>query len=191
MEENARLVAQASRTVSKNRTSMSAHALKELEFDGKTRKRAQYEAYEFEVIEPGLVRATNTSHANPENHQSLVTIENGVPVECGCPSDEYHPKACKHRVSTAIETLVIITATPEQDTQDTQNSPDTSTDTTPTPIADGGEVTNHDEQDTTDTEGCQFDTESCTGIDQDGFTCFDCYMADGLDHYPDDRMIDQ
>ena len=44
--------------------------------DGRTVKRAQYEAFEFGIDAPGLVRVTNGSYGDDaENHSYLVDVE--------------------------------------------------------------------------------------------------------------------
>lgn len=81
------------------------------EADPKTIKRAEWEAFEFEMKAPGIVRVINGSHKNPEDHSYLVNVENGVPVACECPDFEYDNGPCKHTVAVAIREPVIEAAT--------------------------------------------------------------------------------
>jgi len=77
------------------------HPLNKLEFTSRVAKRAQYEAFEFTLVADGI-KVRNGSHANPEEHEYLVRIDNGVPVSCSRPADEHYEGACKHRVAVAI-----------------------------------------------------------------------------------------
>lgn len=71
-------------------------------------ERAQTEPFSFtiDLVSAG-VRARNDQYANPDDHEYLVTIEDGVPVRCECPADAYYPWACKHRVAVAIRRPVL------------------------------------------------------------------------------------
>ena len=86
--------------------SPSTHPIERLEPTQRTLRRAQYEAFEFELTEQGVL-VRNASHANPADHEYLVTIEDGLPHSCPCPADEHYQGACKHRVSVAIRTPVL------------------------------------------------------------------------------------
>lgn len=119
--------------------------------DSRTLKRAQYEAFEFEVESPGRVRVINGSHANPEDHTYEVTIEGGVPVECGCKADEYGDGPCKHRTSIAIREPVLAAS------QGVQGKA----------MPDGGQAP----------ETCQNGQDGCCGPDGDDLPCFDCYQT--------------
>ncbi|MFC6863087.1 SWIM zinc finger family protein [Halomicroarcula sp. GCM10025817] len=80
--------------------------LSKLEFTSRVAKRAQYEAFEFDLL-GDRIRVRNGSHADPENHEYLVRIEDGVPVSCTCPADEHFQGACKHRVGVAIRRPIV------------------------------------------------------------------------------------
>ncbi|MFB6202554.1 MAG: SWIM zinc finger family protein [Halorhabdus sp.] len=86
--------------------SKSNHPLARLEFSRRVAKRAQYEAFEFTVT-PAGARVRNCSHANPDAHEYLVTVQDGVPIACTCPADEHYDGACKHRVAVAIREPVL------------------------------------------------------------------------------------
>ncbi|WP_436932839.1 SWIM zinc finger family protein [Halosimplex halobium] len=77
------------------------HPLEQLEFPTRVAKRAQYEAFEFTLSADGVV-VRNGSHANPDEHEYLVTVEDRLPTACECPADEQYEGACKHRVAVAI-----------------------------------------------------------------------------------------
>lgn len=121
---------------------MCTNALSELQPDATTTKRAQYEAFEFDLEAPGLVRVTNGSYGDgADDHSYTVTIEAGVPTSCTCPADEHRSGACKHRVAVAIREPVMDAASSE-----------------PVPIPDGGAVLSPETQGTdpedTDAAGC-------------------------------------
>ncbi|WP_083252661.1 SWIM zinc finger family protein [Haladaptatus sp. W1] len=88
----------------------SKHVLSHLTFTKRVAKRAQYEALEFSLTTRG-VRVRNTSHANPTDHEYLVTVHNGIPIACECPADDRYDGACKHRVGVAIRTPLLQAAT--------------------------------------------------------------------------------
>jgi hypothetical protein len=79
----------------------STNPLSKLSFTKKVAKRAQYEAFEFTLVPEG-VGVRNGSHANPEEHEYLVTIGEGTPQTCTCPVNARFAGACKHRVAVAI-----------------------------------------------------------------------------------------
>ncbi|MFC7009903.1 SWIM zinc finger family protein [Halalkalicoccus salilacus] len=108
---------------------MCKNTLSALEFDASTAKRAQYEAFDFELEAPGLVTVRNESHENADEHSYRVNVKNGVPVACECPADMYHDGACKHRVAVAIREPVPEAATEYE------------TDQEPAIITDGGTIT--------------------------------------------------
>lgn len=82
-------------------------AVEYLNFGAKTAKRVTWEAWEFTVVGPHLVRVTNASYGHlKDDHAYTVGVEdrNGAPVpaECECPADQYHDDYdCKHKVALA------------------------------------------------------------------------------------------
>ena len=86
---------------------MCTKAIDALEFDASTRKRAQFETFDFELEAPGLVTVRNESHENADEHSYRVNVENSIPAACECPSDTYHKGACKHRIAVAIREPVL------------------------------------------------------------------------------------
>ena len=85
------------------------HPLTQLQTNRRTIKRAQYEAFEFSLTTRGVL-VRNASHANPADHEYLVTIQDGLPTTCECPADEHSEGACKHRVAVVIRRPVLDTA---------------------------------------------------------------------------------
>ena len=75
--------------------------------DPTTIKRAQWEAFEFDLEAPGLIRVTNASHSEPDDHSYLVNVENGEPVACQCRAFQYNGGPCKHCVAIAIREPVL------------------------------------------------------------------------------------
>ena len=69
-------------------------------------KRAQYEALTFAWLD-GNVRVRNHSHAEPTNHEYVVTIDDGRPIACTCPADGRFDHPCKHRVAVAIRRPIL------------------------------------------------------------------------------------
>lgn len=84
------------------------HPLAQLEFSKRVAKRAQYEAFDISLYGTDVL-VRNESHANPENHEYTVSIDDGVPVSCTCPADARFDGACKHRVGVAIRRSLIDT----------------------------------------------------------------------------------
>jgi len=76
------------------------------EIPNRVLKRAQYEAFEFELL-GSRVRVRNESYADPENHEYEVTVEDGVPMKCTCPADTRFDNPCKHRVGVAIRRPIL------------------------------------------------------------------------------------
>lgn len=121
-------------------------------------KRAQYEAFEFTVEDRG-VRVRNGSHPNPEDHEYLVTVDDGLPSECECPADANYDGACKHRVAVAIRTPVLAAAINQQ------------------VAADGGSATRDDatsaEEEPTDGQADSPSECDCAELAGD-FPCWEC-----------------
>ncbi len=60
--------------LSLGQTIMTTNALAELEPDAPTAKRAQYEAFEFALEAPGLLRVTNGSYGDDEKADHSYTV---------------------------------------------------------------------------------------------------------------------
>ncbi|WP_114579540.1 SWIM zinc finger family protein [Saliphagus sp. LR7] len=93
------------------------HPLERLDTTERTLQRAQYEAFEFELVERGVL-VRNASYEDPSDHEYLVTIDNGLPKRCECPADQHHSGACKHRVAVAIRSDVLEPACDAQHVRD-------------------------------------------------------------------------
>ena len=73
-------------------------------------QRAQWEAMEFEVRAPGVVRVENVSYGDEsDEHVYLVLVETGETVECTCPADRYQDK-CKHRHAVESQDVILSAA---------------------------------------------------------------------------------
>jgi hypothetical protein len=85
---------------------MARALLERLDPTDRVLKRAQYEAFEFSLLD-GDVRVRNESHQNPANHEYRVTVVDGVPASCDCPADAAYDGPCKHRVAVAIRPRIL------------------------------------------------------------------------------------
>lgn len=122
-------------------------------------KRAQYEAFSFTILEDGVL-VRNESYTNPDDHEYLVTVADGVPTRCSCPADRTYAPACKHRLAVAIRTPVL----------DAARQP-----SSPRPVADGGARAT----DTALTDGEDRPPEWCDCADLSGeFPYWECYLRD-------------
>ncbi|WP_259532916.1 SWIM zinc finger family protein [Halalkaliarchaeum sp. AArc-CO] len=81
-------------------------------------KRAQYEAFEFSLLN-GNVLVRNASYSDPIEHEYLVTVHDGLPRSCECPSDTHSQGPCKHRVAVAIRTSILEAASAMQEASTT------------------------------------------------------------------------
>ena len=100
--------------------SPGTHPLERLEYSRRVLKRAQYEAFEFSLVD-GALRVRNASHADPTAHEYRVHVNDGHPVACTCPFDTRGAKACKHRVAVAIRPKLLDAATTMQTLSDTRS----------------------------------------------------------------------
>lgn len=129
-----------------------------LEVEQRFLKRAQFEAFAFEVTADG-VRVTNHSHETPSEHQYLVEVADEVPVACSCPADERFDPACKHRLAVAIREPVVMAADRKAAAT----------------AADGGTASSDDGPTDTNSPASERD---CDCDEWGGeLPCFDCYCA--------------
>jgi len=63
---------------------MAITLLDSLEPTNRVLKRAQYEAFEFSLLD-GDIRVRNESHQNPADHEYRVTVVDGVPAAWSVP----------------------------------------------------------------------------------------------------------
>jgi len=138
---------------------MSKSPLEVLEYSDKTAKRAQWEAFEFTLLEDGDVTVVNGSYDKPEEHSYTIHCEGNIPTDCTCPAWEYQEGACKHMLAVAIRKPVLnaVTAKPTR--------------------ADGGAVV--EDRETIDSED-----EECECDDLGGFPCWPC-VRDGRRELPE------
>jgi hypothetical protein len=148
--------------------------LSDLEFDSRTRKRAEWEAFEYTVIAGNQIQVVNGSYgAEKDEHEYTVTVEQDdtgeiTPLHCDCPAFQYQSGACKHQVAVAMHTVVLGAAVAYTNNSDTDPA-------APVILADGGEVIPAE----TDAEGC--DEDWCPGpreCDDDPVPFFDCFRTE-------------
>lgn len=149
--------------------------LSELEFDDRTRRRAQWEAFAFTVIAENQVEVRNESHADPADHTYRVTVEQRSdgkvrPLHCTCPAFQHHAGDCKHIVAAAIRDVVLGAAVAYVGDRSTEDTADD-----PIVLADGGRI---EEADPDSAErDCVSDDDWCPGPNADDLPCFSCYRA--------------
>ncbi|QLG61083.1 SWIM zinc finger family protein [Halorarum salinum] len=161
---------------------MPAHPLARLDVSTFVLKRAQYEAFEFELRE-GTLLVRNGSYTDPENHEYRVTVTDGLPTHCECPADRKYEGACKHRVAVAIRTPVLEAAIHAQLAADGSGSSNQ-------PLSEEQYLAEKDTQHSPDAsdEPVDSDEASRDGIDEeeypcecddltDDFPCWNCVLA--------------
>ena len=163
--------------------------LSELDAPSRVIKRAQYEAFEFTIEDDG-VRVRNGSHANPEDHEYLVTVEGNTPATCECPADANYEGACKHRVAVAIRRPILDAAINRQLAAD-GGKPIATSETSPakqeslTSVSDHQSTEAHEvDEDTTPEHECV-----CGGL-PDGLPCWECVRT-GRRAVPSTRNTEQ
>jgi hypothetical protein len=138
---------------------MSTNVLEQLETTQRTVKRAQYEALEF-ALAPNGIQVRNNSHANPTEHEYLVTVSDGAPTSCTCPADEKYSGACKHRIAIAIRRPILDAVRRQQ------------------LVADGGIKTQSSTRRSSESEDGEDDDRDCDCADLSGdFPCWECYRS--------------
>lgn len=137
---------------------MSTNPLEQLAVTRRTVKRAQYEAFEFSLTSNG-VQVRNASHANPEDHEYLVEIDDTVPTSCTCPADEHYSTACKHRIAVAIRRPILDAVMNQQ------------------LVADGGRVQSRlSDQAYAEDSTTEDRDDECPCL-RDEFPCWECYRS--------------
>lgn len=146
-----------------NRAHVSmTHPLDRLDLSSRVAKRAQYEAFDFTLEGPD-VRVRNESHANPDEHEYLVSIEDGLPASCSCPADERFEGACKHRVAVAIRKPILEAA-------QTRTASDTPL------VSDGGVVPDSSESADASEDHPADEADRCSECLPE-FPCWDCFRT--------------
>jgi len=142
------------------------HPLDRLDVPNRIRKRAQYEALTFELFETNVL-VRNESHADPEDHEYLVEIGDGLPVSCTCPADEHYENACKHRVAVAVRRPIIDFASETKLVADGGST-----------IRESGSDPSSLEEMSIEQEDTEDDLEDCDcDALPDEFPCWECYRA--------------
>lgn len=169
-------------------TTADKRIVEELNFGSKTAKRVGWEAWEFAVEAPHLIRVTNASYGfEKDDHSYLVGVEDRdgllVPSECECPADKYNEEyACKHRVACATTAGPVVLqaavdyATPSSDTNEAES--ETLADRL---RADGGTVPEESESSAVVIESKPADCDCSDRID---FPCWPC-VRDGQKELPE------
>ncbi|MDG5778321.1 SWIM zinc finger family protein [Haloarculaceae archaeon H-GB2-1] len=137
------------------------HPIESLSFPTRVAKRAQYEAFAFTYTPDGrAIRVRNESHADPDEHEYRVDIEDGVPTSCTCPADEQFDGACKHRVAVAIRPRILDSLQRARRAQQSLR-------------ADGGCLGTNSAAATSPSSDDADECSACIGA----FPCWDCYRT--------------
>ena len=177
--------------MSTNDTTADKSIVEELNFGSKTRKRATWEAWEFSIEAPHLVRVTNASYGvKKDDHSYLVGVEDGdgllVPSECECPADKYNEEYdCKHKVALAtVGGPVVLEASVNCPTP--SGNPERSNASTLSDKlrADGGATTEGVSKKSKSLDGAEPDECDCAELSDD-FPCWPC-VRDDYRALPDD-----
>ncbi|AAG19403.1 SWIM zinc finger family protein [Halobacterium salinarum] len=162
-----------------NNSAADKSIVNELNFGAKTSKRAGWEAWEFSIEAPHLVRVTNASYGfEKEDHSYLVGVKDRdgdlIPAECECPADKYNEEYdCKHKVALAtIGGPVILQAAADCPTP-TVDSGETTTQTLEELRADGGAISDRTVEESPPLNEAKPDECACGDLCDD-FPCFEC-----------------
>lgn len=156
--------------------------VEKLSFGAKTAKRVGWEAFEFAIESPHLVRVTNASYGiEKDDHSYLVGVEEcdglPVPAECGCKADQYRDDYdCKHKVALAtVAGPVVLNAAVESDNGTAALSGRDSASVTT--VADKLQTDGGTPPAGTDPEACQNGNVHCEGPASEILPCFDCFES--------------
>lgn len=165
------------------------NAVNYLNFGAKTSKRVTWEAWEFAVEAPHLVRVTNASYGiEKADHSYLVGVEdrNGVlvPAECECPADKYNEEYdCKHKVALAtVGGPVVLEASVNYPTPSGNPERLNASTLSDKLRADGGIATEEIVGESKPLDAVESDECDCAGL-SDGFPCWPC-VRDGKRELP-------
>lgn len=171
-------------------TTADKRIVEELNYGSKTAKRVGWEAWEFAVEAPHLVRVTNASYGyEKDDHSYLVGVEDRdgllVPAECECPADKYNEEYdCKHKVALAtIGGPVVLQTAVDCPTPTVDGEGTDSTTLAERLRADGGVIAEEQREDgagviEAEREGCD-----CAELTDD-FPCWPC-VRDGRRELPE------
>lgn len=162
----------------------------ELNFGAKTSKRVGWEAWEFSIEAPHLVRVTNASYGfEKSDHSYLVGVEDRdgllVPAECECPADKYNEEYdCKHKVALAtVAGSVTLQAAIDCPTPTVEGGESTTQTLEERLRADGGAIADETSSDSLPLNAEESEECDCAGLSDD-FPCWPC-VRDGRQELPE------
>lgn len=170
-------------------TAADKRIVEELNYGSKTAKRVGWEAWEFAVEAPHLVRVTNASYGHEkDDHSYLVGVKDRdgllVPAECECPADKYNEEYdCKHKVALAtIGGPVVLQTAVDCPTPSVDGEGTDSTTLAERLRADGGVIAEERHEDgagviEVEREECPNGEEWCSGSNADPLPCFACFQS--------------
>jgi len=168
--------------MTENASAADKRIVEELNFGAKTAKRVGWEAWEFTVESPHLVRVTNASYGfEKEDHSYLVGIEDRdglhTPAECECPADKYNDEYdCKHKVALAtVGGPVVLEAAIDCPTPGVDTDRTVKTTLKDRLRADGGTVSEGPAKDHPPLDEANHTECDCDDLRRD-FPCADCYI---------------
>lgn len=166
--------------MSTNDTTADKSIVEELNFGTKTSKRATWEAWEFSIEAPHLVRVTNASYGvEKDDHSYLVGIEDRdgllTPAECECPADKYNEEYdCKHKVALGtIGGPVILEASVNFPTESADTDHSNTSTLSERLQADGGIISAEEKEETKRVNASESDECDCAELSDD-FPCWSC-----------------
>jgi hypothetical protein len=164
-----------------NNSAADKSIVSELNFGAKTSKRVGWEAWEFGVEAPHLVRVTNASYGfEKSDHSYLVGVEDRdgllVPAECECPADKYNEEYdCKHKVALAtVGGPVVLEASVSYPTPSGNRERSNTSTLSDKLRVDGGITTEEIGGESKPLDAAEPDGCDCTEL-SDGFPCWKCY----------------
>lgn len=127
---------------------MSTNAIERLDVDARVRKRAEWEAFDFTILEDGSVEVRNESYPDEEvaEHTYTVELEDGEPVACDCPYAEHHDGDCKHAAAVGLRRRLIGAVHFEEERSDAPAE-----------------------------DGCPHGEPHCDGPESEGLPCYRCF----------------
>ena len=168
--------------MSTNDSAADKSIVEELNFGSKTSKRATWEAWEFSIEAPHLVRVTNASYGvEKDDHSYLVGVEDRdgllTPSECECPADKYNEEYdCKHKVALGtIGGPVVLEASVDFPTESVDTDHSNTSTLSEKLRADGGATTEGTGGESKPLDAVEPDECDCAELSDD-FPCFPCFI---------------
>lgn len=159
-----------------NKSTADKRIVNELEFGSRTTKRVTWEAWEFSIEAPHLVRVTNASYGfEKADHSYLVGVEDRdgllVPAECECPADVHREPDCKHKVALAtVAGPLVLQAAVDYPTPKAKTDESTGVELR----TDGGAITDEPTDDDQPLNASEYAECDCTD-GSDDFPCWPCF----------------